>query len=314
MGTMANLKIDYSYISGYPYEYWEREKEVLPSAYAIYWCMTATGMYRIFSREDMKEFLFRLAIVLNSKRILETWLAEEELLRFSLRDKAYVLLAEDIALHFGIEIIDAVENCCQREQFLQKVSDFIWNATFSGLFAELLVIEAVVTGENEKKISVKEHTPEITPELIEKAEFFSNDLMSFIPNEVFTAVNPERIRKKEEILQRRERIKSLPVFDIRRIPDEVLRECLEIFYIEEYALHLLESPEDFEKFGTPLIYLAWLDANNLLKFDDGFVDAAEGFYIDLRNYELEDGGSNLLQTIEMYNMAETKPLLKGLLI
>jgi hypothetical protein len=85
-------------------------------------------------------------------------------------------------------------------------------------------------------------------------------------------------------------------------------------YKDEYIKHLLNNPDEFEKKGKPLIYLAWLIANDFLILDGLSTHEKEGITLNYMDYELEGGGFNLGETIEMYNLEEIGLLLKGLII
>lgn len=308
---MHKFKIDYTYLTGSAKSHFDSKGEVSPAAYALLWCMTATSFNRIFTRYDLKEFLFRLAITLHSMELVESWLLKDRLMPYSFRGNEYILTLDDVADHFGIEVIDAVENCSTRENFMNNVAKGIKNAMFMGVFEGMEVIAPRNIGEGEKEISGQPFAPEITPEVVKKAEFFANDILKFIPQEK-TVRSAEMLEKEKELEQRREKIKNYPVFDINKIPPETIKQCIEAMYAPKSAKEILEIPEDFETFGRPMIYLAWLYANNFLEFKEGTAYPVEGFDINYEDYELEDGGFNLRVTIEEHNFDEILPLLKGL--
>jgi len=80
-----------------------------PQIIAIHWCMIATKINRIFYREDLSEFIFRLALVLDSMYIIENWFGDDRLINFKYKDLVYTLTKEDLINHFGIEIIDRID-------------------------------------------------------------------------------------------------------------------------------------------------------------------------------------------------------------
>lgn len=55
----------------------------------------------------------------------------------------------------------------------------------------------------------------------------------------------------------------------------------------------------------------WLVANDFFKFNEMDSYAKEGFEFNLENYELDDGGYNILRTIDDYNIEDLE-FLKGL--
>lgn len=311
---MIDCIIDYEYIEGPAKEHMRVTGEPMPSGWAIMWCMTATSFHRIFTKEDMKEFLFRLAITLHSMDLVENWIIKDKLMNYSFNGNPYVLTVEDVVAHFGIEVYDVYENYVSREIHLQRVSTGIRDAMFTGVLNGISVIGPRDTGLNKKEISGERYTPEITPELVKKAEFFASDLMKFMPDKMFTERNPAILRKEKELDERGEHMKHLPVFDIKKIPPEIIRKCLLVMYPEDYVDYLFSEREDFDKFAKPMIYLAWLYANDFMVSDGNLSWPREGFSINYDDYELESGGINLLVTIQDYNLKDTVPLLKGLLI
>jgi hypothetical protein len=311
---MDNLENNLKYTTGLPIQHFKYYGEGLPSTYAMIWCMMATGVSRIFNKEDMKEFLFRLPIALNSMALIETWFIKDRLMNYKFKEKEYVLRLKDVIMHFGLEAYDHYKNHSDRESYLQCISTDITAAMVVGYFGDFSVIKPEEKVDFGEMFSGKKHVPELTPKLITNAEFFANDLMKFIPERTFSDCN-QSIREKERELEIRiERIKNLPVFDIKKIPTDIIIKCLKIMYKDEYIKHLLNHPDEFEKKGKPLIYLAWLIANDFMILDGLSTHEKEGITLNYMDYELEGGGFNLGETIEMYNLEEMGLLLKKLMI
>ena len=315
---MLNPILNFSFCKGLPLYHFQEKGESLPASYAMAWCMTATSVYRIFTKDDMREFLFRLAITLHSMDLLEIWLMKDRLMTYTVNDEEYVFTLNDIIMHFGLELFDAYINLSSREQYLDNVVSGMMGAMLMGAMEGFSIVEPEITEDEEGKLLnfalVKESIPEISPNLITKAEFFAVDLMQFIPEEIFEHPKAEKTEKELELIERSERINHLPVFNIHKIPRRTIKECLETIYISEYAKKLLTDKQEFEKKAKPLIYLGWLYANGLLQNGDGGLEEREGILLDYKDYQLEDGGYNLNLTIERYNIEYVAPLLRGLFI
>ena len=307
MNSLINLKyINNSFI---------RTGKILPSSQAITWCMLATSVNRIFTKEDLRELLFRMAIKLHSTDLIETWLIKGQLIKYTVREFSHILTVEDLIMHIGLEVIDSADNLCSRGHFLEHIEFGIQHANFIGAMEGISVINP--NFENNDILSdypVKICAPELTPDLIAKAEFFADDLMKFIPEEAFDNRSIAMVEKEMEIYERQERIWMLPIFDIKKIPPEIILQCLQIIYMPEYVEKLLKDPEKFEKTGKPKIYLGWLLANDFMVFKGTYVWPREGFPFDLGDYLLEGGGHNLRETIDIYNLEELNDLLKGIFI
>jgi len=310
---MEDLDNKLKYTTGLPAEYFKYNGEGLPSTYAIIWCMMATGVSRIFTKNDLKEFLFRLPIALNSLDLVETWFMKDRLMNYTYKEKYYVLKLEDVVMHFGLEAYDYYLNYSPREKYLGSVSNNITAAMITGLVGEFHVIPPEITDDDVLSLSVKDHIPEITPELVAKAEFFAGDLMKFITAKTFTESNQAIKEKEKELEGRRKRIRNIPVFEIKKIPADIILQCLEIMYKEDYVKHLLNNPDEFEKEAKPLMYLAWLIANDFMILAGLDTRETEEITLNCMDYELEGGGYDLGETIEMYNIEEMRSLLKGLM-
>jgi len=312
-GNYSDIGIRLTYTKGMPVEYFRYYGHAPESSYAMLWCMLATGFSRIFTKDDMREFLFRLAITLNSLNLVETWLMKDHLMDYRVKGKDYVLKLEDIVMHLGIEVIDSMENHSDRESYLAGITGGIKMSMLIGGLSYFSVLEPVRDDDTIYFRNAVEMTPAVTPELISKAEFFASDLMKFVPEETFTDRNPLIAEKEKEIEERKERKRNMPVFNIKKIPKRIIRECLEIMFVEEYAEKLLKDPELFEKKAQPLIYLGWLMANDMMMYvDGGWLTEKEGVDLNWKDYELPDGGSNLNITVDEYNIQDLEPLLKGL--
>lgn len=302
--NFSDIGIRLTYTKGVPLEYFKYYGHAPEASYAILWCMLATGFNRIFTRNDMKEFMFRLAITLNSLNLVETWLMKDHLMDYRVKGNSYILKLEDVATHLGIEIIDSIENHSSRDKYLADIKEGIGNTMFISSFSDFSVLEPVREGDEISFRNAGELAREVTPELIAKAEFFAGDLMRFIQEETFTDRNPLLDEKEKEIGSRREKIRNLPVFDIKKISRRIIRGWVESTYKPEYASKVLKDKQEFERKARPFIYLAWLMANDLLIINGPFTCEKEGVVLDYKDYELPGGGYRLDMTIEEYGLEE----------
>lgn len=299
------------FIDGEPLEYYKKTGEFHHSTKAMQWCMTITSVHRIFYEADLKEFLFRLAIVMDKMKLTEKWLCNYELFSYRCEDKSYVFTIEEILKHIGFQCLNSIENFSDREIFLSKINANIGIGAFLGIFTGISVMPLIKKSEDEYVISTATYAPDMTGDLLKKASFFRDDAMRFFLPEMFKKINVRIIAKEKELEERRQKIKNLPVFDIDKIPKETINKCLYSLFNENFVADLLGCEEDFNIFAKPMIYLAWLLANDMLVYDGITYDTIEGVPIDYDDYELEDGGWNLYQTIIDYNMYELIPILKG---
>jgi len=302
--NLSDIGINLTYTKGMPVEYFRYHGHAPATSYTMLWCMLATGFSRIFTKEDMKEFLFRLTFALNSMNLVETWLMKDHLMDFKVKGKTYVLNLDDIVMHLGIEVIDSIENHSAREKYLSGISGGIATAMLLGGLEDFSILEPVIEDNIIQMKQAKELIPEVTPELLAKAEFFVSDLMKFIPEEAFTDRNPLIAEKEQEIEHRRDRIRNLPVFDIRKIPRRIIRDWVHEIFKPEDATKLLQDKKEFDKHVKPYVYLSWLMAKDLIIMNGPFTCAKEGVALNYEDYELTDGGFRLDMTIEEYALED----------
>ncbi|MBN1131838.1 MAG: hypothetical protein JXR52_07175 [Bacteroidales bacterium] len=304
-----------SYINNYPKGKTDDPEPFLLSTYAMHWCMMATFMNRLFTREDMKEFLFRLAITLDTLKVMENWFSCDRLMNFSYRNHLHELTAHDILLHYGLEVTDSVCNGKEREFYMSHIAMGIRNAMFAGAFEGYQVIGPEKKGKQTTVISGEKHLPNVTDQLIKNAEFFACDILKGAPEGFFEATNPAKTEKIKEIEARKKAIADLPKFDITLIPDRIIHQCLKTMMQPETYRYYTEKAgrDEFEEEKYRLVYFAWLWANGLMVSDGLSACEAEGIHLDHEQYEFRDdaGGINLLQTYENLNVGKILPLLKG---
>jgi len=312
---MQHVGFNVGYIDNYPETLLDKN-EFLLSTYAMHWCMMATHMHRLFTKSDMHEFLFRLAITLDTLKVMEKWFSYDKLLDFKYHDQLCTLNADDILFHYGLEVTDSVNNGKDRDFHMDNISNGIFNAMLAGALEGYQVIEPKKAGNNTFEISGKKHSPVITDQLIKNAEFFASDIIQMRSDEFFKITSERKTAKLAEIEERKIIISKIPEFDIDKIPEATIHECLELMVHPDYYTYLTEKAdkEEYEKECYHYIYIAWLWANDLMVSDGITACEVEGVYLDHDEYELQgedDGGINLLQTYYDYNIEEVIPLLNG---
>ena len=309
---MGKSSLSVRYTSGKPRRYFEDLKEPMPSTRAIAWCMARTEVARLFSKDDMREFLFRLPILFHLRGLVEDWLMEGTLFTYFFRGKEYTLSVDDLVMHAGLEAYDHYLNVTPRDRYLNRVKwsmNFPLTTGYAEAFPQLridgtkLVVDHLVYG------------PELTPELIDKAAFFAADVMKIMPGKYFYHACSNLVRKKKELAKRKKMIEAIHDFDLREIPCDMLKACLEIISCSCDAEKILRSPDDADSIDRqirPAIFLAWTWANHFTSKDGLFLPGKEEFTRDYLDYEAEDGGYNLTYNIGISLPEKLIPVLKGL--
>jgi hypothetical protein len=302
------------YNSGIPSGYLRYYGEALPSTYAVSWCMREAEIARIFTKEDLYEFFFRLPLVFDLSDLLENWLLGNSLVSYVYKGKQYELKPEDIIMHVGLESYDYYLNHTERRRYLERAAvgrNCATDVGYGGRFPDLKM-------ETDKLIfSHLIYSPEITPERLAKAEFFADSLLKLMHEDTFASKNLALLEKEKELKLRKERIWNLNRFDTNMIPKEIIRQCLLTAYTPEYAAQLLEDANEFRKRAFNMIYVAWVYANCFFLPDGACSPEKEVFTLDYIDFELEAGGfletgrCNLTYNIEFSKLDTMVPLLKG---
>jgi hypothetical protein len=100
---VGHTKFELKYLTGRPLEYFLSRQEAHHSTCAMAWCMRETEVARLFTREDLYEFLFRLQILFQSTKLVEYWIIDGYLLSYTYKGLPQVLNLENILMHFGLE-------------------------------------------------------------------------------------------------------------------------------------------------------------------------------------------------------------------
>ncbi len=313
---MHQLSFTTKYIENYRHKYDLSDDDIAPQTYAMYWCMMATNMNRLFTRQEIHEFLVRLAITLDTLDVVESWFAYDKLVPFKMGETYYALKVEDIYAHMGFEAVDFYTNQLPRDIFLRKIANNIKTAMFVGVLEhnfQVIQPRKEAAGGDTYVIEGEEHSPEITSDLIKKADFFAHDVLKMPPESLFDDIPHARKEKMMELERRKEVVRNLPKFSLQMLSEETIEQCMVLMLGSEIVQELKQEPEDYQEESYRLIHLAWLFANDLVWGDEYDWNYREGVDLDPDDYELEDGGINLYETYEDYNMAECEHLLKGIL-
>jgi len=308
---MERSKLNIKYVTGKPVKYQIDFSEPMPSTRAIAWCMSETEVSRLFSKDDVWEFLFRLPILFHLRELVEDWLLGGTLFSYEFRGRQYTLKVEDLAMHFGLEAYDHYLNVTPRDRYIRRVQwgkDFPSEVGHHSHFPQLrmdgtrLVVDQLIYG------------PDVTPELISKAEFFARDVMKFIPESSLINKTKHFRYKNTELKKRAAMIEALNHFDLGRLPAATLSDCMEKVWTGGPKDKIMEAPSDADNICRqlrPMIFIAWTWANHFTNEDGLYLAGKDIFTRDYLDYEAEDGGYNLTFNIEMAMLEELIPVLRG---
>ena len=315
---LDSVGVNLFYLENYPRIDKRKKLKMLPHTYAMEWSMRVTGINRLFSKDDVYELLVRLSMILETRGIVEDWFDNDRLFSYTVAGKPYVLTLQDVIGHFGLEIVNSVENFQTREHFMSNIRrgfvvESILQLTdypfrLAGSFSDEDFNEELA-GELEKGVAT---------DTVKKAEVFAAHLIKLIPDNAFDK-NERIIEKEQELAERRERMETIPVFDVLKIPLETRKKCYDIMFREDlkdedyvFTEEDLKDRDKKENMFIPFLHLAWLFANDMMVEDEGMMwpeEAVRDF--DESPFYDEDETISFYSTFEDYGMDECVPFLKG---
>ena len=86
---MGKVNINYRYTKGLLPVVCQLNKQVAQASPVILWLMILTGFNRVFTKNDMNEFLLMMAILLEIFGLYENWMNNDELWYYRIRNKKY---------------------------------------------------------------------------------------------------------------------------------------------------------------------------------------------------------------------------------
>ena len=299
--------------------HYENHAEDLPSTIAMRWCLHATSIDRIFEREHMAEFLFRLAFVLDSKRIFDILILNGYLFDYSYKGERYQFSIKDLEDHIGFQIGNSCFHPTTRDQFFKDSINFISILSLGYAMNGFFLLEHpqkigndIIANFDQTKIL--DQLPTNNQVFEQKAALFVAEVLKEIDFGVLNKENKDMQAKLLEFEERRKIASSIPVFDYEKIPMETRYHCMLASFSEEAAREVLDNPddEDIQHRCKTFIFLAWLFANDLMGIDPyTTADPFEGISISYEDYD-DGNGYNLLNFYDMNNLEAMAPLLKGI--
>ena len=88
----------------------DTEGELIESAKMVMVLMSLVGVRRLFSKEDLQEFLFRLYFAFKSNDLMDNYFTDDVLLKFTYEGYKHSFTIEDIIDCLGIEVSKKVYN------------------------------------------------------------------------------------------------------------------------------------------------------------------------------------------------------------
>lgn len=287
-----------------------------PYALALAGLMVLTGIRRLFVKEDVYELIKRAQMLLKEQKMIDRFFIEDVLFSFQFEKQTYEFTVLHLKALIGLETLNGDENHIPYTRWASNLDHYILicevmihGEVFKGLKlmefdSGVSISEDVLSIDLNNKI--KNHIIENTEEQLSQAEFLGKSIVKELPENLFVRIKEEFPNKIKELELRRMPFEE-PIFNFEAYPIETQRTIWKQFWPE---MEYFDDP-DQRAHDINLFYLAWLWANGFVSHDN------EGFYFvdsriknfNLEDYELEDGGTNLLLTYEREYLEELAPFL-----
>ena len=305
---MKEIAFNYKYLNNR--DYWFQEDGFKKEISALVFLMNYTGMYRIFSKEDVFEFIARIALVIREQPIFEQVFLEQKIFEFHVEDIRHTFDINDLRELIGFQLIDVKTNFCPRKEWMSNRPQFWNNAIQFCLINDMRIIPMEV--ENENHYSCPEHAyKDFARREISDAEILANEVIKEIGDEPFKRLEKTHPLKFKELELRRN---ASPInFFFDNLPLETQKMCWSHWWPD--GEHFEDSAQ--RKLIGDLVKLAFFWANGFI--EDSYGNKVEDFFgqtivdervnIFVEDYEFEYCAYNLIDTYYEHDLGALFPLL-----
>jgi len=287
-------------------------KDIAPQTRALAFCMNLTGIEKLFPREDIHEFLCRMALAFRQMYIVEMPASEEFQLTFIRDGKPASISTKDLershriqlAPYRQINLIDMYSGSKNLLEFMSDGKQYFLTAEdianhigmhltkfpnetvqdkwrFETKYAHDYTEAKALFCNRNKLLWVDSEEIRITDDLVTKVQEFADSVLKNIPDESFEQFKNQNPGLVINMERRKKAVGPAKlVFDWDRfspdIQDTVLKHLFSEYYKEGISLETIQKKNSQSK---DIVYLVWLYAND-------FIWGEESGEIDPR-YELE---------------------------
>lgn len=251
--------------------YPEKDQDgITPQTRALFFCMAATGVERLFTHDDMREFVFRLGVMFRQMKVLDNFFKDDYLIDFPVGEDCCRITSADLMAHMGLYTTDYPDRAMPREQWFENMQrcweNAVWLSIMGGAINPLahLVFEEV----SEKEIRVKMKSLEVHPTRtdIDNAVILADSVMKEIPAEPFLQFY-EKEKESFQMIEDYLAFASSPLpieYNWDAIPpasqQAILKHLVEPRFYRE-GMTMEEAIREYADWVPDLVYLAWLKAN-----------------------------------------------------
>jgi hypothetical protein len=239
--------------------------ELCPESHIIAFLMYACGIARLFSKELVLEFLYRVAIILKEYDVIEDYYKNDLIFSFHDESEKYCINLTDLTEHLGMEVSRSSQDAIDRKTWRKQINNYWQKARTFSLLNGTFIPEKISVEENRSKIDT--NTPKLTKaEYSKLAHSFATSIIKSIGEIPFLLLefklrNKNVVPEKDEVKLEENRPIS---YNFNAIPKDTLVLIYEeIFgpkysHVEDFWDAITEEESTFKD----LVYLAYLWANH----------------------------------------------------
>ena len=128
--------------------------DLAPQTMALAFCMDATGMEKLTTREEMHELIFRTALLLRQMGIMESFFINRYFFRFDVEGSEIRFGKDDLLNHIGMQLTGPQTRQLTRDEWMQKQGITRWNMNVKNammLFINITSLPRMLTNDEDRQ-------------------------------------------------------------------------------------------------------------------------------------------------------------------
>lgn len=267
----------------------------------------ATGVYKLFTRSDYKEFIERLHLLtIQYKLIDQFFLGENELMFFIYKGDILYLELEDVVASVGLMSGSGPRKMEDRRLWLKNSQQRLNDAILAGLDHRLIVFlndcrleEVTINGVVGTELVFRNMLKDISAEDFKNADILAESIVKEIPENIFSDWAQKNAAIIKHYDEEMERMEGIPHFEFSELSKEQ-RKLTDLHFSQ------FSYPSELNfRLMMQLTHLAWAFANGFVSTDQSGNYMIENFvWLDPDTLHIEGVKMEIGYCIEYYQLKE----------
>ena len=281
--------------------------DAAPEVYALGFLMLSSGIFRLFTREDVWQLAYRIQLIFDEINFAANLLSnEEEICEYQYEGKNHTLKMVDLYNLVGMEIIDARVNFVPEDYSEESISKRFQLGTFLSIFNPVKLYLSGYKKDKDGSIIARstfnKKVDRIDDQLRTKAKVFADQLTAYIDESLFERIRIDYAWKLDE-LETRRNAKPHAIFDWDAYTEDQKKMIYESIFADNYEKDKGRTLYHIMHLCWALIY-EYVDFHPYTEEEDIVYEIYED-YISLADYEIPDesGGVGMCQCYIHYDLS-----------